>query len=81
MFMNNNEKYVNIFKTMFNVDEIEAEKLEYQSIESWDSVGHMELVTEIEDAFDIEMETDDILDFSSFSKGKEILKEKYDIAF
>jgi len=35
-------------------------------------------MAELEDAFDIMMETDDIVDFSSYEKGKEILK-KYDV--
>ena len=52
--------------------------MEYQGIPEWDSVGHMSLVAEIEDAFDIMMDTDDIIDFSSYNKGIEILK-KYDV--
>jgi len=32
----------------------------------------------VEESFDIMMETDDIIDFSSFKKGIEILK-KYDV--
>ena len=35
----------------------------------------MQLISELEDAFDIEMETDDIVDFSGYEKGKEILKK------
>jgi len=38
----------------------------------------MGLIAELEELFDISMEMDDIIDFSSFEKGKEILK-KYDI--
>ena len=49
-------------------------------VELWDSVGHMTLIAALEDTFDIMMETDDIVDFSSFEKGKEIL-EKYGIKF
>jgi acyl carrier protein len=44
----------------------------------WDSVGHMGLIAEIEEAFDIELEMDDVIDFSSYVKGKDILK-KYNI--
>lgn len=57
-------------------------KLEYQSIGDWDSVGHMGLIAALEDAFDIMMDTDDIIDFSSFEKGKEILsKDEYGVSF
>ena len=38
----------------------------------------MSLMAALEDAFDIMLDTDDIIDFSSFQKGKEILK-KYEI--
>ena len=58
-----------------------AVKLNYQDIEAWDSVGHMGLIAAIEEAFGIMMEADDIIDFSSFEKGKEILSTKYNIAF
>lgn len=79
--MTNLEKYTNAFTESFNVSKDEAEKLKYQDIPAWDSVGHMGLVSAIEGAFDIMMEADDIIDFSSFEKGKEILSAKYNIAF
>ena len=73
------ENYVSIFKKVFDVTEDKLPDLQYQAIEEWDSVGHMELVSELEDAFDIEMETDDIIDFNSFEKGITILNEKYNV--
>lgn len=79
--MNNEEKYLNAFKESFGIEESEAKSLKYQDIEAWDSVGHMNLVASIEDAFDIMMETDDIIDFNSFEKGKEILATRYHIEF
>ena len=57
------------------------DELVYNSIKTWDSVGHMEMIATLEETFDIMMETDDIIDFSSYSKGKEILRENYDIEF
>jgi hypothetical protein len=41
----------------------------------------MTLVANLEDAFDIMMETDDIIDLSSYEKGKEILTKNYNIEF
>lgn len=79
--MTNKEKYVNAFATAFEISQDEVKGLEYQAIPQWDSVGHMSLVAELEDAFDIMMDTDDIIDFSSFEKGMEILSEKYDVEF
>lgn len=76
--MNNLETYNNIFIETFEITEEQLAGLEYQGIEAWDSVGHMGLVAALEDAFDIMMDTDDIIDFSSYEKGKEILK-KYEV--
>ena len=56
------------------------DELEYRGIPQWDSVAHMQLVAEIEDAYDIMIETDDVIDMSSFTKIKSIL-EKYDVNF
>ena len=73
--MTNLEKYNEAFKNTLEVSDDVLEGLEYQSIKEWDSIGHMSLLSELEDAFDIELETDDIIDFSSYQKGKEILKK------
>ena len=76
--MDNLKKYNEIFMKVFPVDEKALEELEYQGIDEWDSVGHMELIAELEDGFDIMMDTDDIIDFSSYKKGIELLK-KYEV--
>lgn len=76
--MTNLEKYNAAFCETLNVEEDKLAGLKYQDIPEWDSVGHMSLVAAIEDAFDIMMETDDIIDLSSYEKGKEIMK-KYDV--
>ena len=80
--MTNLEKYVKVFTETFGVSEEEAKGLKYQAIDAWDSVGHMGLIAALEENFDIMMDTDDIIDLSSFEKGKEILaKEEYGIKF
>ena len=76
--MTNKEKYINAFVEALEVEAEQVEGLKYQGITNWDSVGHMSLISEIEDAFDIMMDTDDIIDFSSYEKGIELLK-KYDV--
>ena len=70
----------NVFVENLQVTEDQLATLKYQGVELWDSVGHMTLVAALEDAFDIMMDTDDIIDLSSYEKGKEILK-KYDVEF
>ena len=80
--MTNLEKYDEIFVETFGVTKDDLLNLRYQSIPAWDSVGHMSLIPAIEDAFDIMMDTDDIIDFSSYEKGKQILsKESYGVKF
>lgn len=80
--MSNLEKYNNIFIDTFEIDESQLNGLKYQDIKAWDSVGHMGLIAALEDAFDIMMDTDDIIDFSSYEKGKEILaKSDYGVEF
>ena len=79
--MNNEEKYLQAFCGTFGIDAEQAKGLKYQDIDEWDSVGHISLVAALEDAFDIMMETDDIIDINSYEKGKEILTKNYDIAF
>ena len=75
------EKYDQAFFTAFNIDKtVLGTDLKYEAIKEWDSIGHMQLIAELEDSFEISMEMDDIIDFSSYEKGKEILM-KYDIEF
>lgn len=78
--MTNLEKYDNVFMENLQLSKDKLANLKYQGVELWDSVGHMTLVAAIEDAFDIMLDTDDIIDLSSYEKGKEILK-KYDVDF
>ena len=77
--MSNLEKYNEAFIESFGVDEeVLKNNLKYNTIEEWDSIGHMSLMAALEDAFDIMLETEDIIEFSDYEKGKEILK-KYDV--
>lgn len=74
--MNNLEKYKKTFKESLSIkDEKILEELKYNEIPEWDSIGHMTLISSLEDVFKITFETDDIIDFSSFKKGAEILKK------
>lgn len=77
--MSNLDTYNNIFVEIFEVDEkLLDENFNNQNVSQWDSVAHMNLITMLEDTFGIFFESDDIMDFESYVKGKEILK-KYNI--
>jgi len=77
--MKNLEKYKATFKTSLNIEGDKFnDNINYNEIEEWDSIGHMTLIAALEEEFKISIDTDDIVDFSSFKKGIEILK-KYKI--
>ena len=79
--MNNKQKYAQAFIESFSIDESKLDdNLEYNTIPEWDSVGHMGLIAELEEVFDIMMEMDDIIDFSSYKKGLELIA-KYGVEF
>lgn len=79
--MKNKKIYDQVFVKTFSIDEsILGDKLEYNTITEWDSIAHMLLISELEEEFDIVMDIDDIIDFSSYNKGFELL-EKYGVKF
>ena len=71
-------KYNKAFIETFSIREDQLASLKYQDVTEWDSVGHMVLVSALEEALGVELEIDDIIDFSSYEKGKEILR-KYNV--
>ena len=79
--MNNKERYNATFCEVFDIPEERLPGLNYQDIEAWDSVGHMTLIAQLEEIFEITMNTEDILDFSSYERGMEIISEKYGVSF
>lgn len=77
--MTNIEKYNSIFMEVFSVAENQLnENFESKQVDCWDSVRQLSLTTAIEDAFDIMLDTEDIIGFCSYVNGKEILR-KYEI--
>ena len=79
--MSNRKKYDEAFLESFSVEkEVLTDSLEYDSIEEWDSIGHMTLIGNLEDVFDISMDMEDIIDFSSYTKGMTLLV-KYGVEF
>jgi acyl carrier protein len=55
-------------------DDVDVENLKYRDIEAWDSVGHMALVAAIEDEFDVQFDTDQVIDMSSFKVAVDMLR-------
>ncbi|MDD4200645.1 MAG: acyl carrier protein [Eubacteriales bacterium] len=78
--MTNLEKYNYAFTSNLKVSEDQLPGLKYQGIFEWDSVGHMDIIADIEAAYGIQMDTKDVLDLSSYEKGKVVLA-KYGVNF
>jgi acyl carrier protein len=76
--MTNLAKYNSVFTEALGVEVGALENLKYQDVRNWDSVGHMHLMSSLEEIFEIELDIDDIIEFSSYLTGKVILS-KYNI--
>lgn len=76
--MTNREIYDRVFIKTLLVNQDDLAGLKYQDVSGWDSVGHMALMAALEEQFQIEMDIDDIIDFSSYEVGRGILA-KYDV--
>lgn len=78
--MENLEKYNNAFVQVFGAKAEELnENYGKETVSEWDSVHQLSLIAEFEEAFDIMFDPEDIMDMTSYAKGKEILA-KYDVA-
>ncbi|MEU4801362.1 acyl carrier protein [Actinosynnema sp. NPDC023587] len=55
-------------------DDVDVANLKYRDIDEWDSVGHMALVAAIEDEFDVQFETEQVIDLSSFKVAGDMLR-------
>ena len=74
--MSNKQKYQDIFVKSLSLEKSKFnENIKYNEVPEWDSIGHMTLMSGLEESFGITMETDDVVDFSSYKKGIEILKK------
>ena len=81
IYMNNKEKYDKIFIDVFGVSKNDlGDSFTFKDNPVWDSVAHLNLISELEDQFDILFETEDILHYESYSNGIRILK-KYGVEF
>lgn len=79
MMMSNLEKYSGVFCEVFNVDVSKLNNdFTAEAVEKWDSITQMSLINQLEDCFEIMFEIDDIIEFTSYEKGKEILA-KYSV--
>lgn len=72
--MTNIEKLKNAFVEGLEIPMDEIENATMESVDKWDSIGQMSLIAIIEDAFGVEFEPDEVMRFTSFVAGVDILK-------
>lgn len=72
--MENKNKLCQSFANALSISiEQITDDLAYQSIAEWDSISHMILISQLEDDFNVSIDTDDVIDMSSVKKAQEIL--------
>lgn len=69
------EKVLEILKNLFELDSVD-ETCSQETCEKWDSMGQLNLVVELEDAFDITLEPEEIGEMISFGDIMRILRSK-----
>ena len=77
--MTNLGKLNSIFCEVFSVEE-SALNSEFNkcNVEGWDSVRQLSLTSSVDDEFDIMLDAEDILEFTSYDNAKAVLA-KYDV--
>jgi len=65
--MNNIELYKTAFINGLDVEpDASFEEMKLGVTKEWDSIGHMTLIAELEDAFDVDLDSDVITDFNTY---------------
>ena len=69
------EKILNILKETFELDSVDK-TCSQATCPAWDSMGQLNLAAEIEEAFGVSLEPEDISAMKSFNDVVRVLKEK-----
>lgn len=69
------EKILNILKDTFELDCVDK-NISQQNCEAWDSMGQLNLVADLEDAFNVNLEPEEIGEMKSFEDIVRLLKDK-----
>ena len=72
-----NDRLATIFEKVFSIETADfSANLTPEDVLRWDSLGHMTLVMDLEDAFGVHFEVDEITEMTSAGKIVELLKAK-----
>lgn len=79
--MTNLEKYNQAFIEVFGVEEsVLGSDFDKDSVDGWDSVHQLNIIALLEESFDIMLDPEDIMELTSYEKGKELMA-KYEVEF
>lgn len=71
------DKLNKVLCEVFRLKEDElSDSLTMENIQSWDSLRHMDLITSIEESFNIQFTMDDIMNMKDIKTIKEIVSKK-----
>jgi len=73
--MNIEEKVLEIMRMTFGVDEVTTDASQ-KNCEQWDSLRHLTLASELEEAFDLELEPEEIAEMTDFARVVAMLRSK-----
>ena len=80
--MTNNESLEHAFRqTLLLDDDCDLARVTYGETEEWDSIAHMQLVAAIESAFDVMLDTDEVISMSDFAIARNLLETNHGIDF
>ena len=69
------EKIIEIMKNVFETDNVTPAS-DQNNCDRWDSLHHLNLIVELEDAFDMEFEPEEIAEMKSFDAVKRAILNK-----
>ena len=78
--MTNKEKINDVLFEVFKVNEDQLEDLKFGT-NYWDSIGHLKMIGELENKFEITISPDDIVRMSTYDDILKVLEESYGVVF
>lgn len=73
--MNLEEKILGIMREVFDLEAVPTD-VSQKNCDRWDSLRHLTLASELEDAFDIELEPEEIAEMTDFSRVIDMIQSK-----
>lgn len=72
----NEEQVMAVFARVLGIEATQVtDELRYNTIPQWDSIAHMSVVAALEEAFNVMIDMDEVIDMSSVGKAREILRK------